>query len=192
MKKYLLIALTSLILTPTVVMAVSDENITKRRPDNSPSQVQVQEIRQERIEERTEKREEVKEKIQERRSNIAENHATRLEKRFASYFMRFSNIISRFQTRLDLLKKEGKDVASAQTKLDSAKTKLSEARSKGDASIAAFKAIDPAKVTEQKTELIAARDMATVARKMFAESNDLLKLALKELKNINMTTKEVL
>jgi hypothetical protein len=180
MKKYLLIALTSLILTPTVVMAVSDENITKRRPDNSPSQVQVQEIRQERIEERTEKREEVKEKIQERRSNIAENHATRLEKGFASYFMRFSNIISRFQTRLDLLKKEGKDVASAQTKLDSAKTKLSEARSKGDASIAAFKAIDPAKVTEQKTELIAARDMATAARKLFTETHDLLKLALKE------------
>jgi hypothetical protein len=45
MNKYLLIALTILLLVPSVVSAKSDENITKRRPDYS-ERVQVQQITQ--------------------------------------------------------------------------------------------------------------------------------------------------
>lgn len=176
MKKYLLIVFTALVVTPSIAFAISDENITKRRPDNSPAQIQVQEIRQD----RQELREEVKTKLQERRSNVAENHANRLEKRFNFYYDRLNNIIGRFQTRLELLKKESKDMTAAQAKLDAAKTKLADAKTKGDAAIAAFRAVDPAKVSEQKAELIAARDMATAARKLFAETHNLLKLALKE------------
>jgi hypothetical protein len=184
MKKTLLFALTAILFTPSFALAVSDENVTKRRPD-SPEQIQVQEIRQDRLEERLENREEVQTNLQDRRSNIAQNHANRLERRFKTYYTRLSNIMTRFQTRLDLLKKDGKDTTTAQTKLNASKTKLTEAKTKGDAAVAAFKAIDPAKVSEQKTELTTARDQAVAARKLFVEANDLLKLALKELKNLS-------
>lgn len=188
MKKYLLITLASLILTPSIAFAISDENVTKRRPDNAPAKIQVQEIRQE----RQELREDLKTNMQEKRSTIAESHAQRLELRFKFYFDRLSNIIGRFQVRLDLLKKDGKDVAAAQAKLDTAKTRLAEAKTKGEASIASFKAVDPTKISEQKTELLAARDLANAARKLYSDVNNLLKLALKELKNISQPAQEAL
>lgn len=169
MQKSLLIALTLIVLTPSLVLAVSDENVTKRRPD-APARVEVQEIRQER---------------QEIRSNVAENHANRLEKRFTAYYTRLNNIITRFQARLDLLKSQNKDISAIQTKLDSAKTKLGEAKTKGESAVAAFKAIDPVKFSEQKTQVLAARDLAVSARKAYLEVHELLKAALKELKTIS-------
>jgi hypothetical protein len=173
MKKHFLLALTILFAVPSLVSATSAENVTKRRPDK-PETAQIQEIRQE------------------RRNNVAENHANRLEKRFAFYHSRLSNIMTRFQARLDLLQKEGKNISISQVKLDAAKAKLADAKVKGDAAIAAFKAIGPAKFSEQKTEVFAARDLANSARKLFLETHELLKLALKELKNITRTVQEVL
>jgi len=169
MKKIILLALTVLLLTPSLVLAVSDENVTKRRPDTE-TRLEVQEIRQER---------------QMIRSNVAENHATRLEKRFTSYFTRFTGIIARFQARLDLLTKEGKNIDSVQTKLTAVSAKLTLAQAKGVEAVKAFRAIDPAKFAEQKTELLAARDLAVSARKLFEETHTLLKDALKALKVIS-------
>ncbi len=167
MSKAILIGISALLLAPTIVLAESDENVTRRRPERA---VQIQEIRQDR---------------QEFRSKVAENHANRLERRFKFYFDRLSGIIARFQTRLDTLKTNGKDVAATQTKLDGAKSKLAEAKVKGEAAVAAFRAIDPAKFSEQKTEAKAARDLADSARGLFKEVHALLKVALKSLKAIS-------
>lgn len=170
MPKVLLLALTLLILFPSVVLAQGDENITKRRPERA---LEIQEIR------------EVRTEARELRSSVAENHANRLERRFRFYFTRMTNIITRFQKRLDILKAEGKDTAAVQTKLDLAKTKLAGAKLKGDEAVAAFKAIDPAKFTEQKEAAFAARDLAKAARILFQEAHQALKDALKELKTIS-------
>lgn len=172
MKKIIPILYTLYFILYTLVplaSAESAENVTKRRPDR-PAQAEIQEIRQER---------------QEFRSKVAENHANRLERRFKFYFDRMTNIITRFQTRLDTLKTSGKNVAAIQVKLDSAQTKLSEAKTKGEAAVTAFRAIDPSKFSEQKTEILAARDLATAARKLFVETHTLLKDALKSLKTIS-------
>lgn len=166
MKKLLFLVLLSLILPPTLALADSDENVERRRPERPG----IQEIRTER---------------QELRSTVAENHANRLERRFTLYYTRLSNIITRFQARLDTLKTAGKDTTAAQAKLDLAKTRLEEAKAKGDAAVAAFKAIDPAKFSEQRTQAFAARDLAMEARKLFQETHTLLKDALKELKKIS-------
>lgn len=171
MKKLLVFSITLLLLYPVTfalpVRAESAENVTRRRPEKA---IEIQEIRQDR---------------QEFRSNVAENHANRLERRFKFYFDRLTGIITRFQTRLDTLKTSGKDVTTVQTKLDSSKTKLSEAKTKGETAVLAFRAIDPAKFSEQKSEAKAARDLAEEARTLFKEAHSLLKDALKSLKAIN-------
>lgn len=179
MKKSFILALLIILSVPSLALATSDENVTKRRPDR-PAQAEIQEIRQERKEDR----EETREKVQEIRSNVAENHANRLERRFAFYYSRLSNIITRFEKRLDILKADGKDITAVSAKLTEVKTKLESAKAKGIEAVAAFKAIDPAKFSEQKTEALAARDLANSARKLFVETHTLLKDALKSLKAI--------
>lgn len=169
MKKSLLIIASIFLLTPSLVLAESDENVTKRRPD-SETAVQIQEI---------------KTNLQEMRDNVAARHANRLERRFNFYYTRLSNILLRFQKRLDTLKADGKDVTTIQQKLDATKAKLEEAKTKGMEAVAAFKAIDPAKFSEQKTAAFAARDLANAARKLFADTLVLLKDALKALKVVS-------
>lgn len=169
MPKVLLVCLTLLLLTPALVSAESAENVTKRRPDK-PAQAEIQEIRQER---------------QEFRSQVAENHANRLERRFKFYFDRMTSIIARFQARLDTLKTAGKDVSAIQTKLDGVKAKLAEAKTKGESAVSAFRSIDPSKLSEQKLEIKAARDLAEAARALFKEVHALLKDVLKSLKAIS-------
>lgn len=144
-----------------------------------------QEVRQQIQEQRKEVREAVASVRQETRSKVAENHANRLEFRFNFYVERFNDIIERFQTRLTELTNSGKDVSAVQAKLDAAKAKLAEAQAKGKEAVAAFRAIDPAKFSEQKTEALAARDLANQARTLFSETGALLKQALRELKNIS-------
>lgn len=166
MKKSLLLLLTLVLVSPSLVSAQGDQNVTKRRPD-SPSEVQIQAI------------------SQNRNQKVAENHAQRLEKRFNFYYSRLDNILRRFQERLDLLKAANQDTASVQAKLDLARQKLEAAKLKGTQAIGAFLAIEPARFAEQKTEAFAARDLAVAARKLYQEAHEALKLALKELKNIS-------
>ncbi|MBP9670542.1 hypothetical protein KBD75_04035 [Candidatus Woesebacteria bacterium] len=185
MKKYsLLLVAIALLITPLIVKAESDENVTRRRPDR-PAQAEIQEIRQDRREERQENREEVREQVQEIRSNVAENHANRLERRFTFYYSRLLNIISRFEKRLDILKADGKDISTVSAKLTDVKSKLESAKVKGVEAVNAFKAIDPAKFSEQKAEALVARDLANEARKLFVETHTLIKDALKSLKTMS-------
>ena len=176
MKKTILLITAFLFLVSLSVIparAESDENITKRRPDR-PVQAEIQEVRQESQTLR-----------QEIRSNVAQNHANRLERRFEFYYKRLNNIITRFESRLELLKNGGKNTSAAQLKLDAAKAKLEAAKLKGEEAVAAFKAVDPAKYAEQKTAILAAKDTAVAAKQLFQDAFDLLKLALKELKTIS-------
>ncbi len=179
--KKILIALIALLIAPSMIYATTDDDVTKRRPEKAA----IQEIREERKEEKAELKEEFKEKIQEFRSRVAENHANRLENRFNFYYKRLSNILTRFNKRLEILKSSGKDVASLQTKLDTASAKLESARLKGAEAVAAFRAIDPAKFSEQKAEARSARDLAMNARTLFKETHTLLKEALRSLKLIS-------
>ncbi|MFH1244154.1 MAG: hypothetical protein V1487_01060 [bacterium] len=130
-------------------------------------------------------REQRRELVGEFRSKVAENHANRLEKRFTFYYERMEKIIARFQTRLDTLKGQGKDTAPTQAELNGAMAQLVLAKSKGEAAIAAFRALDPTKFQEQKIERLAARDLAKEARGLFLETHQLLKEALKSLKTIS-------
>jgi hypothetical protein len=173
MNKFIFFTLALVVIFPTIVKAESDENITKRRPDK-PVAVQVQEIRQD--------AKTTRETIM---SKVFENHANRLTKRFGFYYKRFTNIITRFEARLAILKEDGKDITKTQVKLDLAKAKLEEAKKAGDLAIAAFKALDPSQFTELKTERLAARDLANAARKLYLDTFTLLKEALKELKTIS-------
>lgn len=184
MKKTLYIAFSSLLLilsSFTVVSATESENVTRRRPDRDEAKAAIQEVRTE----RQESREDRQGDRQEVRSHVAENHATRLENSFLRYQKRFANILDRFQKRLDILKTNGKDTAKVQGLVDSAKAKLTDAKAKGDGAVAAFRAIDPAKFSEQKTQLLAARDLALQAHKLYLELHQLLKTALIELKTIS-------
>lgn len=187
MKKTLSIILSSLLLllsSLTAVSAEDSENVTRRRPDRDEVKVEIQEVRSDRQENRQERQEERQENRQEIRSNIASNHAERLENRFMLYSKRLGNIIERFQVRLDTIKADGKDTSNVQSLLTNAKTKLGEATTKGNGAIAAFRAIDPAKFAEQKTQVLAARDLANQARRLFVEVHQLLKSALIELKEV--------
>lgn len=166
MKKYFLFALTAVLFVPSLSFAQSDENVTKRRPD-SPAPIEIQAI------------------AEGVRANVAELHANRLERRFKFYYTRLNNIMIRFQTRLDLLSGEGKSTSAAQLKLNAAKAKLEEAKLKGDEAVLSFRAIAPGAVTDQKTALTAASNLATAARKLFQDTLDLLKIALRELKTIS-------
>lgn len=164
MPKHFLFALALTLFAPALVFAQGDENVTKRRPERA---VEIQEIRQE------------------ARSSVAEAHAARLKRRFGFYTARLTNIMTRFQKRLDVLKAEGRDTAPTQTKLDLAKSKLAAAKLKGDEAVSAFAAIDPGKFPEQKDAAFAARDLAQAARVLFQETHQALKDALKELKLIS-------
>ncbi len=187
MKKILSITLTALILLLTSLSSVSAESsevVTRRRPDRDEEKAAIQEVRSVRQENRQERQDERQENRQEVRSNVAENHAERLENRFMLYHKRLSSILERFQKRLDILKASGKDISKIQVSLTSAVAKLAEAKAKGEGAVAAFRAVDPAKFVEQKAELLAARDLANQARKLFLEVHQLIKNALTELKEI--------
>lgn len=167
MKKSILFLLTVFLFTPSLTFAQSAENVTKKRPDRSSEPVEILEINQTAS------------------LSVAEIHANRLERRFKFYYDRLNGIMMRFQTRLDLLSSEGKSTSATQIQLNAAKAKLEEAKLSGVAAVAAFRAIDPAKVKEQRTELKEAVMLAKKTRDIFQESLALLKTALKELKTIS-------
>ncbi len=183
MSKALLLATIILLTSSTTISAESAENITKRRPDR-PETATIQEIREQKTE-AIQERKESRANLANIRSNVAENHANRLEKRFSFYFDRLTAIIVRFNTRLDSLNAKDPVVINLRSKLTTANTKLIEAKTKGDEAVDAFRGIDPSAFSEQKAAVLAARDMANSARKLFVEVHVLLKEAIKTLKTIS-------
>lgn len=181
MSKSLLTILFLILWSPNLAVAQSDDNVLKRRPDR-PAPVEVKEIRQE-------SRQEVRTQLQANQElgvarQVAQNHSTRLANRFKFYENRLTAIITRFQSRLDILKQEGVSVSSVQAKLDLVKDKLQDAVTQGGKAIVAFESIQSGTLVEQRTALLSAKELADEARGLFRETHELLKQALRELKTI--------
>lgn len=126
-----------------------------------------QEMRQE---SRQEMRTTIQENAQDRRSRVAENHANRLEQRFGVYYTRLANISARLEQRIATLKGQGKNVARAEASLAKGKAALAEAQKLSADAVAQFRAIDPAKYSEQRPAALKARDTAQAARQKFVEA----------------------
>lgn len=114
-----------------------------------------------------------------RRDERAEKHANRLQEHFENYYERLTKIIEKVQTRLTKMKADGKDVVSAQAKLDEAKNSLESAKTLGAESVSLFNSIEAGKFEEQKSVAISARDKANEARKAFIETHKLIKESVK-------------
>lgn len=122
---------------------------------------------------KTEKEElktEVKEARETFRSERAKVHADRLEKRFAEYNTRLTNIAARIQKNIDAKKAAGKDVSSAQTKLDAAKATLAQAVTDGATAVSMFRAITVSTWNVQLPEVKAAIEAANKARLEFVNA----------------------
>lgn len=133
------------------------------------------------------RQDERQENRQERRDVRFENHANRLETRFSNYSERLNTLLDKIQARLNEMEQNFPDssaIDTAQSKLDAASAKLAEAEQASDSSIAAFKAIDPAKYEEQKAQALAARDNAQKARQAYADALRLMKEAVQSLKQV--------
>lgn len=156
-----------LLVSPTKLYAADSPFVPAASPRFRPDRPQIQEI------------------SQDTSRSVAQIHAERLSRHFIFYFNRETNIINRFQERLDLLKAQGVNTLAAQSGLDKAKSKLAAAKLAGDAAISAFDAITPAKPATEHLELIAARDLALKARQAFLDVNSSLKIAVKALKLIS-------
>lgn len=115
------------------------------------------------------------------RSERAKLHGERIEKRFSWYAERLGNIATRVQARIDKEKTEGKDVAKAQTSLDTAKVTLAQAVADGKTAVTMFQAIDVAKWDVQQPQVKAAIAQANKARVGFVTTRQQLMDAVKAL-----------
>lgn len=164
------------------------DNLQARKDKMEEKREEVKLRQEERAASREAKREEVKSEKEERianretkRSDVAGKHADRLEEHFANYYTRLNMIMGKIQTRIDAT--TTKDTAAAKAKLVEAKAKLEEAKTLGASSVAQFRAIDPAKWSEQKSKAEAARDTANKARESFKSTLALMVESIKSLKS---------
>jgi hypothetical protein len=172
----------------STVSAVASNGESSPAQTRAENRQEMQAIRQENQEERRnlrqENKEERQEMRQERREERAQKHSERLQKRFDFYAERLGRIMDKLQTRLMIMKNDGKDITSAEAKLDDAKDTLEEAKTLGDQSVAAFSAIDPEKYEEQRSKVLAARDLAMAAREKFKLANTEIKEAVALAKSV--------
>lgn len=104
------------------------------------------------------------------RSERAQNHGERIERRFAFYAQRLTNIATRIQSRIDTEKAAGKDTTAAQSALDKAKTLLTQAVADGKQAVTMFQSISVAVWSTQAPEIKAAIEQANKARTGFVQA----------------------
>lgn len=177
MKKMTPLAIAAL-LTSSIALSASPVAAFNRFETAMLNTEQRQENREARKAEIIENVEVRQENRQERRDDFAQRHATRLSNRFGFYYDRLSTIMSKIETRFANLSEDGKDMSAAQAKLAEAKTALSSAKSYSDQAIAGFEAIVPAEYESQRTQALAARDLANNAREQFKLAVSLMKEAV--------------
>ncbi len=103
------------------------------------------------------------------RSERAQNHGERIEKRFAFYEERLRNIAARIQIRITTEKTAGKDTSAAQAALDKANTLLTQAVADGKLAVGMFQNISVAVWSTQAPEVKAAIEQANKARSGFVQ-----------------------
>lgn len=153
-------------------------SMMERRQDRQDHMEEVRQNIQDRKDDRQEQKEERMENRQQLRSDVAEKHANRLKNRFGFYSNRLNNLLEKLETRLQNMSDEGKDVTTAEEKLNAAKTALEEGKTLADQAVAAFNAIDPEDYETQRDKALAARDIAEEARAKFKEAVSLMREAV--------------
>lgn len=106
-------------------------------------------------------------------------HTNNLQARFTYHYDRLNAILGKIEAIIDKKVTEGINMDAAKVKLDEARVKLEQAKTIGSQAIAAFKALNPDKLNEQKTEIKAARDLAVKARQTFIDALQLMQQTVK-------------
>jgi hypothetical protein len=104
------------------------------------------------------------------RSERAQVHGERLDRRFAFYAQRLTTIATRIQTRIDTKKQTGADVATAQAALDKAKLLITQATSEGAQAVSLFENITVTTWDLQAPQIKAAIEQANKARMSFVSA----------------------
>lgn len=164
------------------VVPVQAEQSNSMMEDRQEMMDERQEQREEKRVELQERMEENKEVRQEIRSNVAQVHAERLQIRFAGYYERLNKLMAKIQTRINQMSAEGKNVSTAQQKMNEAKTALTSAKTYGDQSLAKFKSIQPENYEAQRAIALEARDLAEKAREQFFQTLKLMKEVVAQLR----------
>lgn len=169
----------------STVFALVEDDAAPIRTQNAVRVTEIEQLRQERLENRVtvtelrnnqyeERREEVRTQMQERRADFAQQHAERLERRFALYAEHLLNVASRIETRAQMMSKNGKNTTEALEKVTEARTYIAAAQANGEDAVSKFRSIDPADYETQREIALAARDLADSARVEFVTALDLL------------------
>jgi hypothetical protein len=108
------------------------------------------------------------------REHVLVVHTRRLNQRYQLYFMRFSRLMAKVQTRLDKMEAAGYDTEAAQAKLNQASMALDAAQDKADEVLEQFSAVDPENYPTQRTQALAARDAAQEVHLLYREVQRLL------------------
>ncbi len=116
------------------------------------------------------------------RSERAKLHGERIEKRFAFYAERLSNIATRLQSRIDKLKAEGKDVQSPQQALDISLVTLEKAINDSKVAVEMFGNISISTWDSQQPEIKAAIVQAGVARTGFTIAQGQMMSVVRQIK----------
>lgn len=135
-------------------------------------------------EKRKEVRNQIKEKGLEFRTNAAQAHAKRLERRFGFYYRRLTKIADKVQSRIAKTeaKHEGLDLSAATARLEIARTTLEDARAEGEAAVVAFNEVEPTTPKELQQAAKKALNAAKTTREAFMEAASLLKQSVKLIK----------
>lgn len=116
---------------------------------------------------------------QERRSDFAQQHADRIEHRFALYAEHLFNIANRIETRAQMMSNNGKNTTETLVKVSEARTFITSAQTKGAEAVNKFRSIDPATYDSQRDVALAAKDLAEAAREDYKTARDLLQEAVR-------------
>lgn len=144
---------------------------------------QTQENRVQMEQRKEDKKMEAQENREERRNDIAQKHAERLQKRFSFYGGRLEILMEKIQTRLTVMQDEGKDMSSAEAKLDEAREALKEAKGLGNQAVEGLFSVNPEEYEEQRERALAARDKVEQAREKYQLTNTLMREVVALAKN---------
>jgi len=156
MKKtaHLILVATSLLITPSPVLAVSPNDL---RVTVAAIQQQV-------------------------RSSITARHADRLQHRFTFYHSRLLQLLNKISQRAQIMADNGQNTVTAIQTIDQATIALNQAKDKGEEAVTLFQSINPDTYQTQREIALQARDLAQESRALFSQTRNLLQQAISQLR----------